>query len=70
MRTCNAEASAKQIAATARKAFMSQCLSGRVAAEPALNSQQQKMRDCNAKAGEQNLTGAARKSFMNSCLKG
>jgi hypothetical protein len=73
MKTCNADASAKNLTGDDRKAFMSTCLSAAPAAAPAastLTPQQQKMKDCNASAKTQSLTGDARKTFMSTCLKG
>ena len=70
MKTCNAEAGARNLAGDTRGTFMSDRLSGSIAVAPAVNSQQQKMKDCNATAGEQKLTGDARRTFMRSCLKG
>jgi hypothetical protein len=49
---------------------MKTCLSAQPAAEPKLNSQQQKMKQCNADAKTKGLTGADRKTFMSTCLKG
>lgn len=66
MATCNKEASAKNLTGDARKAFMSECLSGKAA--PPM-TQQEKMGYCNKQASAKNLTGDARKTFMSDCLK-
>ena len=70
MKTCNAEAGARNLAGDTRRTFISDRLSGSIAVAPPVNSQQQKMKDCNARAGEQKLTGDARRTFISSCLKG
>lgn len=70
MKTCNADATAKNLKGDERKAFMSTCLSNKPAAEPAkpLTAQQEKMKKCNADAAGK--SAADRKAFMSSCLKG
>jgi hypothetical protein len=69
MATCNADAKTKNLTGDARKAFMSDCLSGKTtAAAPA--TQQEKMKSCNMQASTQKLSGDARKQFMSTCLKG
>ena len=70
MKVCNKQAGDQKLTGDARKAFMSDCLSGKTTSSTTLTPQQQKMKDCNATATVQNLTGDARKSFMSSCLKG
>ena len=71
MKTCNADASKKNLTGDDRKAFMSTCLSAKPAAAPATgNSQQQKMKTCNADATAKGLKGDDRKAFMSTCLKG
>jgi psiF repeat len=86
MTTCNADAKAKGLQGTERKAFMKSCLSEKGAAAtpgastsaagasgsaaPIANSQQQKMKSCNADAKSKGLKGADRKAFMKSCLSG
>jgi hypothetical protein len=71
MKTCNADATAKNLNGDDRKAYMKTCLS---AAPPAssstLNSQQQKMKTCSADAKAKGLAGDERKNFMSTCLKG
>ncbi len=66
MKTCNAEASGKNLKGDERKAFMSRCLKGEGGQ---LTSQQERMRSCNREAGEKALKGDARKKFMSECLK-
>jgi hypothetical protein len=70
MKTCNTQAKAQSLSGTARKSFMSTCLSNQPAAAPKLNSQQQKMKQCNADAKTKGLRGMDRKTFMSTCLKG
>jgi hypothetical protein len=67
MATCNKEAGAKKLEGDARKAFMSECLSG--GSKPKM-TQQEKMGYCNKQAGAQKLEGDARKKFMSQCLSG
>jgi hypothetical protein len=70
MKSCNADASAKNLAGADRKAYMKSCLSAKPAApaSTATNSQQQKMKTCNADATARSLTGDARKAYMKTCL--
>ena len=72
MKTCNAEATAKGLGegkGDARKAFMKECLSAKLAkAEKESRTQQSKMKTCNKEAGEQSLKGEERKKFMSTCL--
>ncbi|MGD9773005.1 PsiF family protein [Diaphorobacter sp.] len=63
MKTCNADAGAKNLKGDERKAFMKDCLGGNKQA-----TQQDKMKSCNADAGAKNLKGDARKAFMKECL--
>ena len=72
MKTCNADASAKNLAGDARKDYMKSCLSssGSAGAKKELTPQQQKMSDCSKEAKTKNLSGDARKEFMSTCLKG
>ena len=70
MKTCNADAKAKNLSGDERKAFMKSCLSDQPAAPAKTNSQQEKMKSCNAEATSKGLKGADRKSFMSTCLKG
>jgi uncharacterized membrane protein len=69
MKTCNADAKAKNLSGDERKAFMKTCLSEHAAAPAKTNSQQEKMKSCNKEATEKGLKGADRKSFMSTCLK-
>jgi hypothetical protein len=59
MASCNKEAEGKK--GDERKAFMSECLSGKKM------SQQDKMKACNAQA--EGKKGDERKAFMSECLK-
>lgn len=69
MKTCNAEATQKQLAGDARKSFMKDCLgAGGGTRHAALTPQQQKMKDCNASANAQHLAGNSRKEFISACL--
>ncbi len=63
MKTCNADAGAKNLKGDERKAFMKECLSGNKA-----STQQDKMKSCNADAKTKNLKGDERKAFMKECL--
>ena len=67
MKTCNADAAAKELKGEERKAFMKECLSAKVDAAAA---QRDKMKTCNAEAKDKALKGDERKAFMSSCLKG
>lgn len=72
MKTCNAEASKKELKGEDRKKFMSECLSA-AAPEPEkkeLSASQERMKTCNADAKTKNLAGDARKKFMSECLSG
>jgi hypothetical protein len=66
MKTCNADAKAKNLSGDARKDYMKTCLSD----GKELTPQQQKMSTCSKDAAAQHLTGDDRKKFMSSCLKG
>ena len=70
MKTCNADAKAKNLSGAERKSFMKTCLSDQPAAPAKTNSQQEKMKACNKEATGKGLKGADRKSFMSTCLKG
>ena len=74
MRSCNAEATARAVPAETRRAFMSECLAGRMpaaaAAPAAPPTPQDRMRTCNAEAGTRNLAGEPRRVFMRDCLSG
>ena len=60
MADCNKQAGERK--GDERKAFMSQCLSGK----PKM-TQQERMKHCNAEAGDKK--GDERKAFMSQCLK-
>lgn len=64
MKSCNAEATAKQLKGDARTAFMSDCLK----TQPALTAQQNKIKTCNADAAKKELRGDQRKTFLQACL--
>jgi hypothetical protein len=64
MKECNVKAEGKK--GDERKAFMSDCLSGKE--PPVKMTQQEKMTACNKKAGD--MKGDDRKKFMSECLKG
>jgi hypothetical protein len=71
MKTCNADATTKNLTGDDRKAYMKTCLSAAPpAASTKVNSQQLKMKTCNADATAKKLTGDDRKAFMSTCLKG
>ena len=74
MKSCNAQASKKDLKGDERQAFMSDCLKADSAKAKGkgkqLTAQQQKMRSCNAEAGKKKLKGDERKAFMSECLKG
>jgi len=70
MKTCNADAKAKNLDGDAHKEFMKTCLSSDGAAgSKELTPQQQKMSTCSKDAAAQHLSGDDRKKFMSSCLK-
>jgi hypothetical protein len=73
MKTCNADATSKQLKGDERKAFMKTCLSASGSAgteKKTLTPQQQKMSTCSKDASAKGLKGDARKQFMSTCLKG
>lgn len=70
MKSCNAQASKKEMKGDERKAFMSKCLSAKGNNDKDLTAQQQKMKSCNAQAGRKELKGDERQAFMSKCLKG
>ncbi len=67
MKTCNADAKAKELKGDERKAFMSECLKKKPEGSA---TQQEKMKSCNADAKAKELKGDERKAFMSACLKG
>jgi uncharacterized protein HemX len=66
MKSCNAQASKKEMKGDERKAFMSKCLKGD-GNKP--TAQQEKMKTCNAQASKKELKGDERQAFMSKCLK-
>ncbi len=67
MKTCNADAKAKELKGDERKAFMKECLSAKKDAPAGgKTAQQEKMKTCNADA--KGKTGDERKAFMKECL--
>lgn len=72
MKTCNADAKAKNLSGDARDAFMKTCLSahGTSSGGKEMTAQQQKMSTCSKDAAAQHLSGEDRKKFMSTCLKG
>ena len=71
MKTCNADATSKQLKGDERQAFMKTCLSATGTAEKKeLTPQQQKMSSCSKDAKAKGLKGDERKTFMSTCLKG
>lgn len=66
MKSCNAQASKKELKGDERQAFMKNCLSG----DKELTAQQKKMRSCNAQAAKKEMKGDERKAFMSQCLRG
>jgi hypothetical protein len=64
MKSCNAQASKKDMKGDERQAFMSQCLKG----GKDMTAQQERMKTCNVQA--KGMKGDERKAFMSRCLKG
>ena len=74
MKSCNADAKAKNLGGEERKKFMSECLAAKPAAlaqaeDKKLTPQQAKMKACNADPKAKTLKGEERKKFMSECLK-
>jgi psiF repeat len=69
MKHCNAEASARHLVGSSRRAFVRTCLSSPKSRHLAFNNQQRRMRYCNAQARAKGLTGDDHKRFMSSCLR-
>jgi hypothetical protein len=67
MKTCNAEASKKELKGDDRRQFMSQCL--RKDAGDDRTAQQDKMVSCNREASDKHLTGDQRRAYMSDCLR-
>jgi len=70
MKSCNAQASKKEMKGDERQAFMSKCLKADSAKKDGkeLTAQQQKMKTCNAQANKKDLKGDQRREFMSDCL--
>lgn len=70
MKTCNAQASKKDLKGDERQAFMSECLSADAAKKGSAKqtAQQEKMKDCNAQASKKDMKGDERQAFMSKCL--
>ena len=71
MKSCNAEASQKQLKGDDRKSFMKTCLSANAASASSASmptTQQEKMKSCNVDASAKSLKGDDRKTFMKQCL--
>ena len=70
MKSCNAQASKKDLKGDERQAFMSRCLKADSAKkdDKELTAQQQKMKSCNAQANRKQLKGEQRREFMSDCL--
>lgn len=67
MTNCNAQATAKNLSADARKSFMSSCLSSGTSAQSAATNKSQA---CASQADAKKLSGAARTSFVKKCSAG
>jgi len=67
MKSCNAEASGKQMKGDERRSFMSQCLKADKGGKP-LTAQQEKMATCNRTASDRQLKGDERRAYMKDCL--
>jgi uncharacterized protein HemX len=69
MKTCNADAKAKELKGDERKAFMKECLSAaKEEVKGGVAAQREKMKTCNADAKTKELKGDERKKFMSECL--
>ena len=66
MKACNTQASTKALKGTARKTFMSQCLSGKTTAVSTKTTAAKEAK-CKAEANQRKIVGAARASFMKKC---
>lgn len=70
MRHCNAEASARHLMGSSRRAFVRTCMtSSPTKRHLALTTQQRRMRYCNAQAKAKGLSGDDHRQFMSSCLR-
>jgi hypothetical protein len=68
MKSCNAQASKKELKGDDRKKFMSQCLKADAGDGRELTAQQERMKSCNAQANRRELKGDKRREFMSDCL--
>ena len=69
MKSCNAQASKKDMKGDERKAFMSECLKADSKGASAKQSaQQDKMKSCNAQASKKGMKGDERQAYMKKCL--
>ena len=68
MKSCNAEASGKELKGDERRQFMSRCLKGESNGRD-LTAQQEKMVTCNREAAAKHLKGDDRRGFMSHCLR-
>jgi hypothetical protein len=68
MKSCNTEASGKQLKGDERQAYMSRCLKGE-GEEKQLTAQQDKMVSCNREASDKHLRGDQRRAYMSDCLR-
>ena len=68
MKSCNAQASGKQLKGDDRQAFMSRCLKGE-GEEEQRTAQQDKMITCNREASDKHLNGDQRRAYMSDCLR-
>jgi len=69
MKSCNAQASKKDMKGDERKAFMSDCLSADGGkGDQKMTAQQQKMKSCNAQASKKGMKGDERQAYMKKCL--
>lgn len=70
MKSCNEQASKKELKGRERQAFMSECLSAKgKGGDAKMTAQQQRMKSCNAQASKKGMKGDERKAFMSECLK-
>lgn len=69
MRHCNAEASARHLVGSSRRAYIRTCLTSPHKRRLAFNAQQRRMRYCNAQAKAKGLMGDDHRRFMSNCLR-
>jgi len=70
MKTCNTQATSKNLTGDTRQSFMQKCLSHDSTQTAKGDSQQEKMKTCNADANTKGLKGNDRQAFMKTCLSG